>query len=257
MALNTVLDKIKELQVFAEEDVDSGPRSTMSARRGRKNQAVEVLKTLRREYSSDLRRTAAFILVIGDKRDQFTSLATEHYKCFSTDPETFYRDLADRIPSSLYLGKESVSNTFDVLGRHLEDKMLQLDSVSGYPQLIFRQEYQRSLKSREDFLNLVKQALVEQVGGEIVGIQAISTLTNEAINRNHTAKFTPILLPAGDEKFALKVATDLGRISTKVFVVVAGDISALTGEEDTVTVKDPTLESVKRALKTISNKLKK
>lgn len=261
MALNTVLEKIKELQVFASEDVDTGPRETMPARRGRKARALDELKQLRKQYATDLRRTAAFIVVIGDKRNEFTSMATEGYKCFKADPETFYKDLVDRIPSQLYLGRESISNVFDILGRHLEDKMLQLDSVSGYPQLIFRQQYQRAVKSRKEFLALVKESVVEQIGGEIVGIQAISSLTSEAIKRDHTAKFTPILLPSGDEKFALQVATDLDRISTRVFVVLAGDRSAgpdaPNPTEECIVIKEITDENVKKALKKISNQLKK
>ncbi len=257
MALNKTLEKIKELQPFATENVEIGPRETMAGRIGRKNQAIESLKRLKREYANDLRVTAAFILVVGDKREEFAAIANENYKCFSADPEKFYSDLVDRVPSALYLGKESVSNVFDILGRHLEDKMLELESVSAYPQLIFRQHYQRTLKSREEFLSLVKEALVEQIGGEVVGIQSVNSLVGEAIKREHSAKFAPIVLPSKDEKFVLTVATDLERISNRVFVVVAGEASdEVTSNEDFLTVKEPTNESVKKVLKAISNQLK-
>lgn len=258
MSLTTVLGKIKTLEAHANEDVDSGSRDTMAARRGRKSRAIESLKTLRREYSEDLQRAATFVLVIGDKRNEFTAIATENAKwIFSANPEKFYLDLVDRVPSALYLGRESVSNVFDILGRHLEDKMIQLERVSGYPQLIFRQGYQRTIKSRAEFLSLVKQALVEQIGGEIVGIQAINGLTDEAIKRDHTAKFTPVLLPTADEKFALTVATDLERITNKVFVVVAGESLTKISSEEALVVNEITSDSVKKALKTISNKFKK
>lgn len=258
MSLSETLTKIKELQPLANEDVDSGPRETMAGRRGRKAQAIESLKRLRREYANDLRVSSAFILVIGDKRNEFTSIATESHKCFSSDPEAFYSELTDKVPAASYLGRESMSNVFDILGRHLEDKMLQLETVSGYPQLIFNQKYQRTLKNRAEFLKLVKEALVEQVGGEIVGLNAISSLVGEAIKRDHSSKYTPILLPTGDEKFALTVANDLGRISSRVYVVLAGEATQkLEDGSVDIAVIDPTNEGVKKALKTISNKLKK
>jgi len=259
MSLDVVLKKIKTLQPLANENLDEGPLDTMRARIGRKNQAVESLKRLRSEYSSDLLNTAAFILVIGDKRDEFTLTATENHKCFNTNPDTFYSDLVDRIPASSYAGKESISNIFDILGRHLEDKMLEFDRINGYPQLIFRNEYGRTIRNREDFLSLVKQALTEQIGGEIVGIQAVHSLVDKAIELEHTSKFTPILLPTGDEKFALTVAKDLERISSKVFVIVAGNAeqgNLKDTELDIVTVGEPTSDGVKKALKTISNQLK-
>jgi hypothetical protein len=257
MSLNTLLEKIKVQQPFADENVDIGPRETMTARRGRKNRALEEVKQLKEDYANELRRTAAFVVVTGDKRNDFVSIANEHYKTFSTDPDTFYTDLVNRIPAGLYLGKESLPNMFDVVGRYLEDKMLEFvgQGVREYNQLIFRQHYSRSVTNRADFQAVVKQALVEQVGAEIVGVQAVHTLTNEAINRNHTAKHAAILLPTVDEKFALTLIKDLDRISDRVFLVVAGETSYSFG--DNVEVKEPNNDSVKKALKTISNQLKK
>lgn len=257
MSLSKVLEEIKKVYPYINEDVDSGPPETLSGRRGRKNQAVESMKRLKRQYTSELLQTAAYILVLGDKRDLFASIATENYQCFNCNPDTFFQDLANRVPQSLYLGKEGMSNIFDILGRHLEDKALDLDIVA-YPQLIFRQEYSRHLSSREDFTALVRQAVVDQVGGELVGIQAVHSLVVAAIERDHTAKFTPILLPTSDDKFALTVARDLGRISKRVFVVSVGKTSKLVKSvEGAIFVKDPTNENVENALKTISDSLKK
>jgi hypothetical protein len=257
MSLSTLLEQIKIQQPLADENVDEGPRETMPGRRGRKSRAIEEVKQLKENYANELRRTAAFVVVTGDKRNEFVSIANEHYKTFSTDPDTFYTDLVNRIPAGLYLGKESLPNMFDVVGRYLEDKMLEFvgQGVREYNQLIFRQHYSQSVTSRADFQKVIKQALVEQVGAEVVGIQAVHTLTNEAIARNHTAKYAPILLPTGDEKFALTLARDLDKISDKVFVVVAGE----TTSQMTLAyrVNEPNNDSVKKALKNISNQLKK
>lgn len=257
MSLSKVLEKIKETKPLAEEDVTTGAPETLNTRRGRKARAVEEMKTLKKEYSSDLLSTAAFILVIGEKRDAFSTLAVENFKCFTNDPNSFYSDLANRIPPSLYLGKEGVSNVFDVLGRHLEDKALELDIV-GYPQLIFTQKYRRAINSREEFTALVREAVNDQVGGELVGIQAVRSIVDEAIAREHSAKFTPIILPTSDEKFALTVAEALERITKRVFVISTGKMSkTVKAYGDVIAVKEPDQESVQAALSTISGQLKR
>jgi hypothetical protein len=257
MTLGELLNKIKEVQPLADENVDTGHPETLNARRGRKAQSIEQLTRLRRAYTSELMRTAAFIVVVGDKREEFSNLAVNSFKCFSADPEAYFVDLVNRMPRNLYLGKESVSNLFDVLGRHIEEKAYELGIV-GYPQLIFKQEYQRTIRNQEDFLGLVKQAVTEQMGGEIVGIQATYSLTKEAIEKENSAKFTPIILSSSDEKFAIRVANDLERISTRVFVVAAGEVQTKFKNPDEIfVVAEPTKEEVKKTLKTISGFLKK
>jgi hypothetical protein len=262
MSLTTLLEQIKVQQPFADEDVDSGPRETLPARRGRQSRAVETVKQLKEDYANELRRTVPFVVVIGSRRDDFVTLANKKHKCFSTDPATFYTDLVNRIPAALYLGKEGIPNMFDVLGRYLEDKMLEFvgQGVREYNQLIFKERYGRSIKSREDFQALVTQALLEQVGGEIIGIQAVHTLTNEAIKRDYTGGyFAPILLPTGDEKFGLTIATDLRKLkNVRVALVVAGETTPDpkgNGFACEFVVEDPTPENVKKALKTLSTKL--
>lgn len=256
MSLSEVLEEIKRVRPYAEGNVEELPRETLNARRGRKAQAVESLKRLNSEYADFLRKTAAFVLVVGSKREEFTKLATENFKCFSADPDFFYSDLAGRIPQSLYLGKEGMSNVFDVLGRHLYDKAVEL-GLGEINQIIFRQEYRRHIATKEEFLALVKQAVNEQVGSEIVGYQAIDNLTNVAIDKNHNAKITPILLTTGDEKFALTVVRDLNKISTRTFIVAAGEVSAAVHGSGTFTLEEPTNENVKKTLKNISSTLKK
>ena len=256
MTLGELLVKIKEVQPLADENVETGPAETLNAKRGRKRQSTELLGRLYRAYTRELMQTAAFIVVVGSKREEFTDSAVSGFKCFSANPEAYFADLVSRVPRALYLGKESVSNVFDVLGRHIEEKMHTLD-ISEYPQLLFKQEYQRTLRDEADFLGLVKEAVTDQIGGEIVGIQAAHSLTKTAIERDNAAKFTPIILSSGDEKFAIKVANDLDRISKRVFFVAAGETTTKFKNKDVFTLAEPTKEEVKKTLKAISNSLKK
>lgn len=257
MSLENVLKEIQRLKPFAEENVESGPPETLSGRRGRKHQAIESLTRLKREYRQDLLRSAVFIVVSGNQRSEFETIATgDKYKLFSADPEQFYNDLAKRIPPVLYEGKESVSNMFDILGRHLEDKMNELDAI-GYNQLIFKAKYFKTVRNVSEFTSLVKEAINEQLGSEIVGIQAIASILDNAIATGHNAKTTSIVLNTGDEKLATDLIKDLERLTSRVFLVLAGKSSKGLKAEENISLKDVSEETVKQTLDTIKSSLKK
>jgi hypothetical protein len=257
MSLENVLKAIKENKPFAEENVESGPMETLNGRRGRKNQAIEALGRLKTEYLSDLLKSAVFIVVAGSERTEFEKVATTKFNLFSADPETFYNDLAGRVSPSLYLGKEGVNNIFDVLGRHLEDKMSELGAVQ-YNQLIFKEKYIKTVTSVADFTSIVKEAINDQLGTEIVAIQSVNSILDSAIDRNHSSKTTSIVLTTGDEKLTQDLLKDLDKRGNRVTLVLAGKTSkAFKGLENTVNVKEVTEESVKTALDSIKNLLKK
>lgn len=257
MSLSTVMEEIKKVGPAAKENIEEGPMSTLNARRGRKNQAIERLKALKDEYIRELMKGSTFIVVTGGSRNEFTAMATEQFHCFANDPESFYRDLANRIPESTYLGRESMPNIFDIVSRHLEDKALEMNII-GYPQLIFKSKYNKSIKSKEEFVGVIKEALVEQLGGEMTGIQAVRAIAVDAIAREHSAKITPIILSTSDDAFALKIAEDLERLTSKVFVVVVGKASkALKATEGALLVKEVTPEAVEQTLTTIKQSLRR
>lgn len=54
MSLEQILKEIKEVKPFAEGDAEDGPIETLAGRRGRKVQATERLKQLKRQYIRDL-----------------------------------------------------------------------------------------------------------------------------------------------------------------------------------------------------------
>lgn len=257
MSLVTVLDEIKKVKPVAEEVIDSGAMETLNARRGRQRRAVERMKELKETYTTDLMNSAVFILVTGSAREEFSKTASEAFGCFSADPEGFYLDLASRVHPTLYEGKQSVSNIFDVLGRHLEDKAGEMN-ILGYPQLIFKQQYARTIKTKQEFLELVKQAINEQVGGELVGVHVVRSLVDQAINLEHSAKITPIVLGTSDDKLAIQLVGALERLTPKVFLVAAGKSSKqVKTVTDAILVKEVTSDSVQQALAKIRNSIRK
>lgn len=257
MSLQSVLAEIKRVKPFAEEDVNSGPIETLNGRRGRKAQSIEQLKRLKREYQQNLIQNTVFIISTGSQRKEFEEQGVKNFGLFAADPEQFYSDLAKRVAPALYLGKEGVSNIFDVLGRHLEDKMMELD-INEYNQLIFKAEYAKQINSVEQFTQLVKLAINKQIGAEIAGIQAITSLVDVAIERDHADKITPVVLSTGDEQFAQDLLRDLERLTTRVFLAVSGDAPAsLRNTEGALVIEEANKTSVGNALKTMKKNLKK
>lgn len=258
LSLTQILDQVKANQEFANEDVDTGPLETMTGRRGRKNRAIESLKSLKGQYRTELLRSSVFILVTGGAREEFQKVATgAPFECFAADALSFYKDLAGRVNPALYEGKESVSNMLDVVSRYLEDKAREL-GMREYPQMFFKQEYRHTIKNKEDFISLITQVINEQVGSEVVGIQAVSDIVDVAIERGHTSTFTPVLLSVEDPNLALQMISGLNRLSSRVFLVSAGKNSKLVKQQDgVVSLKEVNEDSVGEALKTIRDSIKK
>lgn len=257
MSLSKVLEQMTTLLPVANEDVDSGPIETLTGRRGRKRNAQDEIVRLRGEYLNKLLASTVFIVVTGSDQDAFEAIATEKFGCFTSDPESVFKDLANRVAPSLYEGRESLSGLFDVVGRHLEDKANEL-GIIGYPQLLFKHQYSRAITGKDDFVQLLKTSLNEQIGSELVGINAVHSIVDLAIERKHGGPITPLLLKTADAKFVVTLLTDLERISNKVFVVVTGKAGkSLKNVSNAVVLKDSTDESVEQALTNIRGFIRK
>ena len=256
MSLSSILEQIKTVKPIAEMDILVGPRETYAGREGMQRNAKEEFKTLKEQYTNELRQTAAFILVSGSVKESFQTLATTEFDCFSADSEGFYKALADRIPAELYANKTPAGNLFDVMGRHLEDMANDL-GIIGYPQLIFKQQYQRAVDGKADFVKLIKQAINEQVGSEIVGIYTAKALTDEAIAKNHGLSITPIVMTTDDETLALELNETLYRAGSRAFLVAAGKgAKSIRAVEGAFAMKEVDSESVKNVLTNISKMCK-
>lgn len=240
MTLQRIMTEIKKNKPFADGEVSDEPRETLSGRLSRKRQAQHAMRTLTEEYRQELLRTAVFVLVTGETREQFVKTASEEMKFFSADADQFYSDIADQVSPQLYEGRESNPNVLDVVSRVLESKALEI-GILAYPMITFRQEYRRVIQGRSEFIALVKQVLSSQMGTEVIGVQAAKSILNKAIDMGHDAKTTPILLSVSSESELNEVITGLRRL-TRSIAVVRSDIEATTSTVRTA------LESVKSQL---------
>lgn len=254
MSLQQLMKDIQTAQVLSAEDVEGGPVETLNARRGRKNQAVEQLKILKDKYTQELMRTAVFILAVGSENEALEKELVENYGVFSANPEEFYDELANRVNPGLYKGRESSSSMFSTLGSHLEDLALKMQII-GYPQLIFKSEYRRMLNDEKDFREMVKKAVNDQLGSEIVGIQAVRSVANKAIETAHVKSITPIVLRMEDPELALSLLDNLTRLTPNVAMVTVGKAPKGFKDRSVNTLKNVTKENVEYTLNLIKNKI--
>ncbi len=251
MSLSKTLEQIKVQKPLAEEDISQGPRETYAGREGRKRNASSKLKELRETYAIELRQSGLFIIVSGSGKDEFANIAKTEHKCFTADPEGLYKDLADRLPPALYAQKTPPANLFDIMGRHLEDKFTEMN-IDGDIQLVFHSKYQKACNGKEDFKNLIKEAINDQGGLIIAGEHIVRSLVDEAIAAGHGQRLTPIVLATDDEKLALDLKGTLGRIGSGAFLVAAGKgAKTVRATDGAFTVKEVNNETVENILTNI------
>ena len=260
MSLSTILNEMKLNRPNAEMDVQFGNPNTLGGRQGLKRAATEALKRLRNSYRDELMKNSVFIVVSGAQKDVFTEFASgEKFGCFVNNPESFYKELAAQVsPPSInppLWTRESVKHLFGIAQNVLNDKALELD-INSYPPLYFNEKYNRGVTTAEEFAPILKQAINDQVGSEIVGINAVHSILDQAIVKEHSGLITPILLPTDDEAFALdlfnSLNTKLGRPANGTFLVAAGKNHSL---KNALTVKKINEETVAEVLETIRNKV--
>lgn len=256
MSLANILDEIKELKPLAEENVETGAPQTLNARRGRQRQAAERLKLLREEYIKSLLCSSVFIIVTGSASEDFAKNADANFPCFAGDIEGVYKDLADRVAPVLYENKECGANLFDVLSRHLEDKCMEM-GLAEYNVLRFKEKYKRTIKNKEEFTKLIKDAINGEIGAELSGINVIRSITDKAIAKKHAANTTSIVLQTNDLQLIGELTEALRRITPYVFLVNAGEeLKGLENTTLTTSVESGENKQIKTALTKIKNIMK-
>lgn len=256
MSLVKILCEMEENRPNSEIVLGMEYPTTYNARIGLKRAAQENIRRLKIDYCKELRESTVFIVATGTAADQFTEVASsDAFGCFSADPDAFYKEVASRIDPSLYT-RESIRHLFNTAGNILEDKCLELD-IASFPMVMFSEKYNVGVSNAEEFAAVFKRAVNDQVGPEIVGINAVSSIADSAIKKNHSAKVTPVILSTQDEAFALDLVSNLkNQLKRPTFLVVAGKSSkALKDNKEVVLVKNVSEESVGEALTSIRNKV--
>ncbi len=265
MSLSNILQEIQVNQAAADINPNQGPPETLNGRIGMKRNASENIGRLKLQYRKELMSQAVYIIVTGSNRDAFSEVASgDSFGCFVTDPDDFFKDLSSRIDKSLF-GRESTKNLFNIAGNILEDKALELD-INSYQALSFNEKYNVTVNTAEGFVPVIRTAVNDQVGSELVGINAVYSVVDKAVKKGYNATVTPVILSTSDEGFALDLSRNLKRhqmpdgtwrgLTDKVFLVAAGDASkSLKSSLGTFSVKKPTEETVGQTLTAIRSKI--
>lgn len=227
MSLEKIMAEIKKLKPLAQAEVTEDPRETYQGRLARQKKAREELKSLTETYRQALLTNTVFILVTGPGKDAYVKSANETFGFFKVDPDQFYTDIVGQISPKLYDGKESSPNVLDVVSRVLENKAIEV-GISGYPMLVFRQEFRRVINGRAEFTKLLKQIIGTQIGTEVVAAQSIKSVLKQAIDVELGGKTNCILLPV--DELDQDLIAGLRRVSGKVATVTVNTESP-TGEQ--------------------------
>lgn len=255
MNLASIINEIETLKPAAEMDTTAGPPETSVGRVGIKRNAVERTKQLKGDYQTHLKNSSVFIVVVGSTRNAFCEAASEEqYGAFSVDADDLYKSMIAKLNPAVF-GSERTGFIFNALANHLYDRAMEL-GISSYNHLQYNNRYSAYVTTPEELLPIVRMAVNEQVGSELVGLHSLSLITNLAIAKKHTAEVTPILLNVSDDTFALDLYQNLKRLTSKVFLVASGKTSReLLTTAGAVTVKNVNDESVEKALDSIRNKI--
>lgn len=252
MNLTSILNEIETLRPATEVETLGGNPLTQAGRVGVKRQAVERTKQLRDEYKNALKSSGIFIVVTGKDRDAFCAEVPQ-FGCFAADADQLYRDLISSINPTLF-GKERTQYLFGSVADALYEKAIVL-GITSYNHLQFNQNYSAYVNSAEELLPIIRAAVNQQVGSELVGIYTLHNILDQAIAAKHDNPVTPIVLNVPDETFALQLLRDLPRLNSKVFAVAAGKASRAFLTEGAVAVKNVSKDSVESALDSIRSKI--
>lgn len=246
--LGNILEEIKQNKKIAETDLSKIDPRAYPYKKGQVNSAKNKLEDLYLRYKNEIMKRSVFILTTGEESRTFAELS-EGFSCFTVNADDFYTDIASKVSTDVYMKKNVNASVFDILNNLIEDKMKELDIIS-YNQLFFSSKYQRMCNSKADFLDVVKRSITDNVGGEVVGLDALEKVCVEAVNKDYKSRLVPIVLHSKDEQLIKQLSSDIIKVNPRVVLVTSGKTKLK--DKNIIKVKETTEESVGKALKKIA-----
>jgi len=248
--LEQILDEINKQKQIAETDLSQVSPRAYPYKKGQVDSAKNKLEGLYIDYKNEILNRAVFILVTGSESESFGNIAKQDFGCFSISGETLAKEIVNDIHPQLYKGKTVNASIFDVVDNVLEKKMKALDVLS-YNSLMFNSKYQRVVKNEDEMVLVVRDALNDIVGGEVVALDALERTAQEAVNKNYRSKIVPILIYSEDFSLIQTLSRDIIKINPRIVRVIAGD-SDLEDFNTIANLTDVDSEGVGEALKKIA-----
>jgi len=249
--LEQILEQINENKKIAETDLSTVSPRAYPYKLGQVNSAKSKLEGLYIDYKNQILNRAVFILVTGDRSEDFANIAKDEFQCFSVAGETLAKEVVSEISPQLYQGKTVNASIFDVIDNVLEKKMKALD-VMSYNSLMFNTKYQKLVKNEKEMIAVTRDAINDIVGGEIIALDALEKTAQEAVNKNYKSKIVPILIHSEDFSLIKTLSRDIIKINPRVVRVLAGKTDCKEDLNTIAKLKKVDIEEVGNALKKIA-----
>jgi hypothetical protein len=254
VSLEKIVEQIKSQRQIATEVIDrekSNP-STLQSRLNRQRSAVSILENLYLQYKAEISKRLVVVLVAG-KDLEGAGAALQEEGMFVYDADSFYEDILNRVPPRMYDGHANTSALFDVIGRFIEDKAIEID-VNSYPSPIFKQSYNSKISDRKGAMSLLKTMINKEVGSEMVGMAALEAAAKVAANEDFAGQSLAVAITYSDLDTVSDVARGLKSISKSFHVLAVGSVSKSVKELATAQIKEISPENIKKSIETIRKK---
>jgi len=160
-----------------------------------------------------------FILTKGAQSESFIDVATgEDFGCFEVEADILYNQILLKVDKRYYDNQTSSPALFDILMSSFNDVCDDIGIV-GYPAVLFDKKYSRRLKTKDDLLQLTKEAFNDKVGSDLVGLYAIDKVARKAVNEGYEGTTIPIIIHSKDSKLIDELEVSLKNINQKVFKI--------------------------------------
>lgn len=251
--LETLVNQIEQKTLLASDDLKNVTASTRHTREGMKRRAQEDLVDLKNEYRNALLQSATVVVVTGPQAGELLTLAGGHSLTSSSD--NFTEELLKQVDSRAYLNRCVDGTYFMALTNALESVGEQI-GVRSFPQLNFKSNYSKIVETLEQAKALTEEVVINEVGGELLGVYAVSKNVDNALLNRHVDKFTPVLLRVDNETSALKVLKDMVNLTRNTFLVHVGGKTPknLKGIHNSLSVKEASQESLNETLEAVKSK---
>lgn len=197
--------------------IQADPR-TYTTKVGIVRRAKENLVELFLEYRKLVMSKAVFILANGSKSDTFIEVAKKEYGCFSVPVDEVYEKIVSAVHPRNYQNTTASASIFDILMSSFNDVCDDI-GIIGYPAVLFEMKYRRNLKTKQDLIDLTKEAFNDKVGSELVGLFAVDKVSRKAISEDYDGSTIPIILYSDDKKLMKELESTLKNINTNVFTL--------------------------------------
>ena len=253
MNLETLMVEIKKQKRYAEEDIYGGNPATLQSRKSRKQLAKGRLDELFLEYKRAFRPSAAFILVTGSESRAFANVVTEETETCVLDGEGLYKKLASKLPKELLNGRESTASLLGTISRQLEPIAAEIDVLS-FGAIMYKSEFQRTVRTQSDALDLIKRVINSQVGSEMAAMFALNDAAKNAVDAEFTGNLFPVMVYLEDSGIANEILSGISKMGSRGVVLQAGTLAeGLKLEGVIASVETVDRDSVMLALKKVKS----